>query len=368
MDMALAEFYELTGITVERRLYHEYQTQLQAELIGGIAPDVFYMEAFLFPSLVETGVMEPLDGFMDSDFDRNDFFAPTLNAFRHGGSIYGLPKDMSTLGLVYNIDLLEAAGFTPDDIPTNIVDFAAFVEEVHNNTPDNITAFVSSSEMARHMFLLEANGTSITDNEGFAVLTNPNQHNTLQILMDGFARGIVARPADLGHGWSGDSMGLGEVVFIIEGNWVVGHLNTNFPETNFGTMQIPTIEGANRSMLFTVAYAMNARSNNKDAAWMFIDFITGRDGMATWTYNATVLPTRASVAQDIGFATHPILAPFVAAGATATPWQKGDTLPIIMREYNNHLPTVINGSVTLAEAMENAENAANDDIGALMRP
>ena len=367
MDLALEEFYQLTGITVERRLYHEYQTQLQAELIGGIAPDVFYMEAFLFPSLVETGVLYPLDGFMGADFDHNDFFAPALNAFRHGGGIYGLPKDMSTLGLVYNIDLLEAAGFTSADIPDNIIDFAAFVEEVHNNSAPGVTAFVSSSELARHMFLLQANGTSVADAEGFAVLAQPNQHPTLQLLMDGFHKGIVGRPADLGYGWSGDAMGLGNVVFIIEGNWVIGHLNMNFPELNYGTRSIPTIEGANRSMLFTVAYSMNAASNNKEATWEFINFITGRDGMYTWTYNATVLPTRASVAQATGFANHPILAPFVAAGAYATPWQNGETLPIINREYNNFLPVVINGEMTLIEAMQQAEEAANRDIEALLR-
>ena len=366
MDLALAEFYELTGITVERRLYHEYQTQLQTELIGGIAPDVFYMEAFLFPSMVVTGVLEPLNQFMGAGFDEADFFGPTLDAFRHDGQIFGLPKDMSTLGLIYNIDLLEAAGFTSDDIPNNIVDFAAFIQEVDNNTPDSVTAFVSSSELARHLFLLEANGTSIADEDGRAVLTQPNQHPTLQLLMDGFHSGAAARAADLGYGWSGDAMGLGNVVFIMEGNWAIGHLNMNFPELNYGTRSVPLIEGANRSMLFTVAYSMNAASTNKEATWEFINFITGTDGMHTWTYNATVLPTRATVAASTGFADHPLLAPFVAAGAYATPWQKGETLPIIMREYNNFIPAVISGDMTLIEAMTAAEEAANLDIEALM--
>ncbi|MCL2574474.1 MAG: extracellular solute-binding protein [Defluviitaleaceae bacterium] len=367
MAAAIEEFYELTGITVELRHYHDYQVQLQAELVGGIAPDVFYMEAFLFPSLVETGVLYPLDGFMGSDFDANDFFAPALNAFRHDGGIYGLPKDMSTLGLIYNIDLLAAAGFTPSDIPNNIVDFAAFVEQVHNNSAAGVNAFVSSSELARHLFLLEANGTSVADADGFAVLSQPNQHPTLQLLMDGFHAGIVGRPADLGYGWSGDAMGLGNTVFIIEGNWVIGHLNMNFSELNYGTREIPLIEGANRSMLFTVAYSMNSASNNKEAAWEFINFITGTQGMYTWTDIARVLPTRASVADATGFANDPILAPFVAAGAYATPWQKGETLPIIMREYNNFLPLVIAGEMTIVEAMQQAEEAANRDIDALMR-
>lgn len=367
MREVLAAFYAETGITVEPRIWHDYQLQLTTELIGGTAPDIFYVEAFLFESLVSTGVLEPLDRFITPDFNVNDFFAPTLNAFQWQGSTYGFPKDMSTLGLIYNVDVLATAGFTPNDIPGDMLGFASFVEQVHNNLPDNYTAFVSSSELARHMFLLEANGTTVEDSEGFAQLTNPNQHEILHVLLDGFERGIVARPADIGHGWSGDSMGLGEVAFIIEGNWAVGHLQNQFPDTNFATRAVPTINGRNHSALFTVAYGMNAASNNQDAAWEFIRFKAGYTGMRQWTYGAGLLPTRYSVAESTGVNHDPIFAPFVSAGSYATPWAGSDTLPIIAREYNNFIVAAIQGNMTLTEAMEAAQSAANLDIGTQLR-
>ena len=366
MDV-LAAFYEATGITVEPRIWHDYQLQLTTELIGGTAPDIFYVEAFLFESLVTTGVLEPLDRFVTPAFNVDDFFAPTLDAFRWEGNIYGFPKDMSTLGLIYNVDVLATAGFTPDDIPSDMLSFATFVEEVHNNLPDNYTAFVSSAELARHMFLLEASGITVEDADGFAQLNNPAQHPIIQVLLDGFERGIVARPADIGHGWSGDSMGLGEVAFIIEGNWAVGHLQSQFPDTHFGTRPVPTINGNNHSALFTVAYGMNANSNNQEAAWEFINFKAGYPGMRQWTHGAGLLPTRSSVAQSTGVNTDPIFAPFVEAGNYATPWAGSDTLPVIAREYNNFIVAAIQGTMTLSEAMEAAEAAANLDIATQLR-
>lgn len=367
MMQVLESFYEHTGITVEPRIWHDYQLQLTTELIGGTAPDIFYVEAFLFESLVTTGVLEPLDRFITPAFDVDDFFAATLNAFRWDGNIYGFPKDMSTLGLIYNIDVLAQAGFTPDDIPSTLEAFADFVQEVDNNLPSNYTAFVSSAELARHMFLLQAAGTTVEDANGFAQLTNPNQHGMIERLLEGFHAGIVSRPADLGHGWSGDSMGLGEVAFIIEGNWVLGHLWNNFPELNFGTREVPTVGGQNHSALFTVAYGMNAASSNQEAAWEFINFKAGYLGMREWTDGAGLLPTRYSVAASIGVDTDPIFAPFVAAGSYATPWAGSDTLPIISREYNNFIVAAIQGSMTLQEAMIAAEEAANLDISTQLR-
>jgi len=366
----VSHFYAQTGIAVEIRTYHDYQTQLQTELIGGVAPDVFYMDAFLLPSLADTGVIQPIDNFIaqTAGFDIDDFFAPALNAFiGPSGSLYGLPKDLSTLGLFYNIELLAYAGFTPDDIPTEIEAFPAFLLELQANLPDGVTAFASAAELARHMFLLEANGTEVVDAEGFAVLSQPDQLGALQLLMDGFHDGTVRRPADLGHDWSGDSFGTQSVALMAEGNWAVEHVQVNFPGVVFGTRELPTINGNPGSMMFTVSYSINASSNNLEAAWAFVEFATGREGMGIWAGGTGLLPTRQSVADDLQLYADEVLAPFVAAADYATPWQKGDTLPIVMREYNNLLPTVISGDMTLQEAMQVAEEAANLDIRTQLR-
>ena len=370
LDKLITEFTAQTGITVDIRVYHEYQTQLQTELIGGIAPDVFYMDAFLLPSLAPTGVLQPLDNFIsqESDFDKDDFFVPALNAFvGQSGNLYGLPKDLSTLGLFYNIDLLEYAGFTPDDIPTEAEAFPEFLLELQANLPDGVVPFISAAELARQMFMLQSNGTEIADENGLAVLSQPDQLESLQLLMDGFHNGTVMRAADLGHDWAGDSFGTGSVALMVEGNWAIEHVLENFPTVRFGTSEVPTINGNRGSMMFTVSYSINSASNNLDAAWEFVNFATGREGMRIWTEGTGLLPTRQSVANDMNLHNNEILAPFIAAGDYATAWQKGDTLPIILREYNNLLPTVISGEMSLQEAMIIAENAANLDIETQLR-
>ena len=360
-----AAFTAQTGIYVEERIYTEFETQLRTDLIGGTAPDVFYVDSFLFPELQREGVLVRMNDFIANTpgFNQDDFYQGVLSAFMtDDGGVYGLPKDFSTLGLFYNIGLLEEAGFTPDDIPDEMADMPAFLRELQAGLPDGVVAGATTADLARHVFVLQANGTPIVDAEGFAVLTEDGQLEYLQMLVDAFQEGLVQRPADLGNDWSGDSFGLENVALMIEGNWAIAHVQQNFPDVEFGARELPTMAGNQGTMVFTVCYAINAASNQQGAAWEFVNFATGTEGMAIMAGGASLIPSRATTAAILDLPNNAIMAPFVAGGAYATPWQHGVTLSIILREYNNLLPAALSGDMTLLEAMEEAMRVANNDI------
>jgi multiple sugar transport system substrate-binding protein len=353
-----------TGIYVEERVYTDFETQLRTDLIGGTAPDVFYVDSFLFPELQHEGVLVRMNDFIANtpNFNQDDFYQGVLSAFMtDDGGVYGLPKDFSTLGLFYNIGLLEGAGFTPDDIPDAMADMPAFLAELQAGLPDGVVAAATTADLARHVFVLQANGTSIVD-EGLAVLDGDDQLEYLQMLVDAFHDGLVQRPADLGNDWSGDSFGLENVALMIEGNWAIAHVQQNFPDVDFGARELPTMAGQQGTMVFTVCYAINAASDQQGAAWEFVNFATGTEGMAIMAGGASLIPSRATTAEILDLPNNEIMAPFVAGGAYATPWQHGITLSIILREYNNMLPAALSGDMTLREAMEEAMRVANNDI------
>ena len=360
-----AAFTEATGIYIEWRVYTEYDDQLGTDLIAGTAPDVFYVDAFQFPRLHAEGVLVSMDDFIANtpDFNVDDLYAGPLSAFTTAdGSIYGIPKDFSTLGLFYNIDMLEAAGFSPNDIPDDMADLPAFLAELAPELPDGAIPAVTAADLARHVFALEANSTAIVDDDGFAVLDDEGQLEFIEMLVDAFQDDLIARPDDLGTDWSGDTFGLEHVALMIEGNWAIGHVEGNFPDVNFGTRELPTMNGQNGTMVFTVSYSINSASDNQGAAWEFVNFVTGTEGMRIMAEGATLLPSRGSTSELMDLYNHDILAPFVAGAAYATPWQAGVTGPIVSREYNNWLPMALSGEMTLQEAMEQAVEDANADI------
>lgn len=365
-DKLLEAFTEKTGIKVEKRIYNDYATQLQTDLIGGTAPDVFYVDVSEAPALIEQGVLEPLDSYIDKteDFNVEDFYKPAYEGFTGTDKKqYGVPKDNSTLGLFYNENLFKEAGVDPATIPTEATEWPKFLKDLQAKLPKGKQAFVSTAELSRHMSVMQVNGTSIVDEEGYAVLSKDDQLEYLQMYVDAFKNDKTINTAkDLGQGNSGDSFGTEAAAIMLEGNWGVANLQQNFPDVKFGTLEHPTLGGKKASMMFTVSYSMNAQSEKKDAAWEFINYVTSTEGMKLWAEGAGVIPSRTSVTESMKLQDNELMAPFIAAADYATTWSNGPTLPIIMREYNNMLPAAIKGEMSLKDAMKKAETTANKDI------
>ena len=112
-----------SGINVTFEPQPEYDTTLQAALAGGNPPDFFYVDSLSLPDLAEAGALAPIPEGVITEPD--DFYPSLAEAFTYDGTWYCPPKDFSTLGLVYNVDMLEAAGVEP---PTTMEELAAAAE------------------------------------------------------------------------------------------------------------------------------------------------------------------------------------------------------------------------------------------------
>src|SRR5438067_13149101 len=95
----------------------DYETVLKTNLAAGTEADVFYADIFWIDSLMKTGKLLALDDYMAKTGTKKEDFVPSLiNAFTYQGKTYGIPKDLYTLGLVYNKDLFKSAAAAE---PTN---------------------------------------------------------------------------------------------------------------------------------------------------------------------------------------------------------------------------------------------------------
>jgi ABC-type sugar transport system, periplasmic component len=117
-------------------------------------------------------------------------------------------------------------------------------------------------------------------------------------------------------------------------------------------------------MAFTVAYVMNKNSKHKEEAWKLIEFLTGKEGMKIWTSKGFALPTRKSVAAELGYDQDEYRGALVAGASYATPWQIGTTGPTIMTNFNNQFISAFLGEQSLADAMKLAQDTANSEIKA----
>jgi len=355
---AVADFTAKTGIIVEERVYSDYNTELQAELIGGNGPDVFYVDAYMSPFYIQQGVLAPLD---EATFELDKFYGPLKDAFMLDGTYYAVSKDYSTLGLYYNKKYVKE-----EDIPKTLEELwsSDFLSTLKATLPEGMAAMTYNQDLARQLFYAQAKGADVTKDNLLSNMGDPAVVANLQYEFDAAIAGKIQTPADLGMGWNGDAFGNEKTAIMIEGNWSLGFLESNFPDVEFGVIELPTFDGKKGTMVFTVGYGINAKSKEMEATTAFVQYITGTEGMATWTTGAGVLPSRDDVTMATKANEDPLKIAHIAGAEYATPWQKGTTMDTINNEFKNVLPGVIKGESTLADALQRAQEEANKTIEA----
>lgn len=356
LEKMILDFTEKTGIEVEKKIYTDYNTQIKADLAGGVAPDVFYVDAFLAPYFISEGVLKELD--MDT-VEADKFYEPLKNAFMNDGKLYAVAKDYSTLALYYNKKWLSEA-----DLPKTQEELYSdeYLTNLKAKLPEGVTALTYNSDIARLLNKMEMGGKDITKDGGLSNLSNPEVINNLSIIYDAAKKGNIHTPADIGKGWNGEAFGNEACALMIEGNWTLGFFEQNFPELDYGVVEIPTFKNEKTTMVFTVGYGINSKAKEPMAGLEFIKYATGTEGMNTWCSGAGVLPSRDDVAIKMGVNENPFKAPHVEGAVYATPWQKGITLEVINKAFQNFFPSAVKGEITLEEAMEKADAEANNQI------
>lgn len=359
---------EHPGVEVKYEVINDqYMDVIKTRLIGDSAPDVFYLDAFEAPLLMKNNVLEPLDRYITPEFDLGDFLPTMLNAFRDSGKTYGLPKDFSTLVLFYNKEYFDFAGINQP--PKTWQELQKYSQKltIDTNKDNRIDRYGLgiSPELARQYFMIKAYGGKIIDRQGYAAFASPQSLKGLELIVNQYRRDRTAvQPSDVGASSGSDMFGRGKVAMVIEGNWAIPYLKDTFPQIEFGTTEIPKVNGKKGTMAYTVAYVMNKKSQHKDTAWQLISYLTGKEGMKAWAKEGSVLPSRQSVLADLKLRNNPLYQPFVRGADYATIWQAGENLPIIFTNFNNQFISALIGQQSLREAMVKAQNTANKEMTA----
>lgn len=285
------------NITVDYQPVPEgYVDQMTAQFSAGEPPDLFYVQAEFANAWMEDGLLEPLDPYLEGnpEFDVGPFYDSLLAAFQFDGQTYGLPKDASPLALFTNPDMLSEAGV---EVPTTWDELRTAAQELTNG---DVAGLCIGSELPRIGALIYQNGGSIYNEDKTEVTINqPEAVEAIDFYLDMHEEGILQTPADIGAGWCGEAFGTGRAAMTMEGNWLVPAMENDFPDTPFEISELP--QGTQQGNLaFTVSYSIGTDSQNKEAAWVLLQYLTGPEGMAEWTGQGLALPSRDDVEPAAG--------------------------------------------------------------------
>jgi multiple sugar transport system substrate-binding protein len=293
---------QMTHIPSDR----DYRTRLVTDFAAGTATDISLMNYRRVASFAANNLLESLGPYLQESelIHQEDFFPATIEAFYWQGDIICIPQNISSLVVYYNEDLFDAAGvdypadkWTWDDFVATAV---ALTKDTDNDgTIDQYGLGVDPSMYRLAPFVWQNNAVFVDDinHPTRLTLSRPPTLEALQWFVD--LRQVHGVAPDRVEEESMDS----------ESRFIAG-ITAMFLDSRRGTPTFREIEAfswdvaplpngeSSAGILHSDAYCMSASTENKEAAWQFIEFANSIEGQTIIAQSGRTVPSLMSVAES----------------------------------------------------------------------
>lgn len=219
----------------------DHEGEVKTRLAGGNIPDMWMTHGWSLGRYAEY-LVDLKDESWAGSVD------PLLQdiMFSEDGSIYALPVNVDVSGILYNADVLAAAGYTPEDIKT-WDDFMACCDKIKEN--GQIPIYNSGKDRwptGLYIDWLAPSYLTAEDNQSFQNGTFvADKYGEMLTMVDTFAKNGYFNP-DYSSATSDDiarALAQGETGFAFINNFVLVTAYEYAPEGNMGFMPIPNVSG-----------------------------------------------------------------------------------------------------------------------------
>jgi multiple sugar transport system substrate-binding protein len=290
MTAALASFTEETGIEATLRLATDLPQQLAQGFASGSPPDIFYVSTEGFPGWAANGSLYPYGDQLDADF-----YPALEQSFTFNDQFFCAPKDFSTLALIINDAAWTAAGLTEDDYPTTWDELKTVAQKL---TTGNQVGLTFGPEWQRVGVFMNQAGGHLLDDAGSADVDTPENLEGLQFAKDLLTSGVAQFPAAIDAGWGGEAFGTQRAAMTIEGNWIVGAMENDYPDVDYTVVELPEGPGGKGTLQFTNCLGIAADSQHKEAAVELAKFLTTDDMQMELARGFGVMPSVTTVSDQ----------------------------------------------------------------------
>ena len=344
-----------SGNTVEVVPASDLGQQLGQAFAGGTPPDVFYTDASRVGDFAKAGNL-----YAYGDQVKGENFLPNLvKAFTYGGKFYCAPKDYSTLALVINTDMWTKAGLTDADIPK---DWPGLEKVAKKLTAGKVTGLVIGNDINRGgAFMKQAGGWVVSDDGTKMTADTPENLAGLAEMKKMMGAGTLKFNTDTtpAAGWGGEAFGKGIAAMTIEGNWIHGALNKDYPNIKARIVELPAGPAGKGTLLFSNCWGIAAKSAHQSQAVDLVKSLTSVDQQMAFAKAFGVMPSTQEGAQKFAQA-YPDDAAFAAGGQYGQGPVNLPGFDPVMSAFNSKLATLGKGGdpkAMLAELQKNGTAA-----------
>ncbi|TPW77597.1 sugar ABC transporter substrate-binding protein [Schumannella soli] len=334
---AVATWSKDSGIKATVKAASDLKQELAQGFSSGKPADVFYLSTDALAGYASNG---SLLAYGDDLKNKDDFYPVLQKSFTYDGKFYCAPKDFSTLQLIVNTDLWSQAGLTDADIPTTWDQLDAVAQKL---TTGDRKGLVMSGEYARvGAFMAEAGGNLVNDENTEATADSEANLQALQYVQKNLQAGDFAFAKDVGAGWGGEAFGKQLGAMTIEGNWITGAMQNDFPDVKYKVVPLPEGPKGKGTLQFANCWGIAADSGNTKGAQSLVEALTAKDQQLAFSKAFGVMPSIQSAAEEWKSQNAPLV-PFIEAAdyAKTPPTVKGGA--DVVTDFNSQLASLKTG-------------------------
>ena len=305
-DETLAKYTEATGVEVTQEVlgYNELNTKFVTSSAAGIvAADVFSTYVAPLAAHVAAGYVEPLDSYI-SDELRNDILG--IDVFTFNGILYGVPTYYDITCLMYNKELLQNAGI--DNPPQTLDELFQQCMDIKNA---GVCEYPLAVPLAAHVGMadrwyniaLAYGGVPLFDENYQPQFTAKDSggYKALEFMKQ--ANGTIIDPAliDAVDTNVNDIFLAGDAVFLVGSPGLVTRAEDPEVSKIVGEkVGLALFPGSDKTRSATLNFyldgmSVSSLSENKDAAWAFIEWWNTAEIAEDAYKDLGVTPTRKSL-------------------------------------------------------------------------
>ena len=277
----------------------DYANMVQLAIDGGTAPDIVGTNADVFNNFVDTGLLVPLNSYIDADEEYQKVNEPYEHAYEgsnaKNGNIYQVWSGIrSGVRIEYNKDLLAASGYS--EIPKTLDEYIDMAKKITEDGAGNYygIGFTSSSPFERQLEMMaQVSGIYYYD----YVNGKFDFSGYKEILEKGrrFIDEGIAYPDQQGVDNMRALFAQGQFALWGNASQEAGVFTNQIPVEGFewGVAEVPSLTGEIKGALQTTpskGWNILSTSEHQDEAWKVIKFFQSEEFLKGYLEGGYVFP------------------------------------------------------------------------------
>ena len=262
--------------------WSQYWTKLDAAMGSNSAADVFWMNTYL-PKYAEAGVLEPLDEYIEKDeINMDDYVSVLKDSYNYKDVQYCIPKGMDTVQVFFNKAIFEKygveepqTGWTWEDMTDIAKQLKTKITEAGSDEYPILMEL--DAQPSFFNFINQSGGFVLSEDmktAGFDQKGTVKAFSDIVSLMD---EGLMPGSEVLSDTKGTDLFLSQKGAILFMGSWKTSVIDEASFADQIGTIAMPAKEAGNQSVIGGLGYAINANSENKDASWKLVKYLSGEE-------------------------------------------------------------------------------------------